>query len=161
MAVKKELNRKLLPQDIVDSPSRDGSHYPAAARSVHTAAVTVVIATGLLVLAGGWGLGIEPLKGILRGFPSMKVNTTIGFILSGLSLWLRGLPAPKAHRAAGILGMLVALVGAATLAEYASGMNFGIDELIFRDTEAAFTSHPGRMSSNTALGFVFIGCSLA
>lgn len=41
-----------------------------------------------------------------------------------------------------------------TILEYALHVNFGIDELFFRDNFLIDLTHPGRMGPNTALGFI-------
>ena len=52
------------------------------------------------------------------------------------------------------------LVAGLTLCEYVTGADFGIDQLLFRDTPDPHTIFPGRMVEATALGFLFSGASL-
>ncbi len=56
--------------------------------------------------------------------------------------------------------VVVVLVGAATLVEYAFGLRLGIDELLFRDRVVAGAPFPGRPSTNAALGLVLLGAGL-
>src|ERR1700722_19876729 len=83
-----------------------------------------VMALGCVVLYG-WARGIEPLKTVFPGLVTMKVNTALGLIFSGASLWLL-LPGPsrtlRGH-VARFLGLEVALIGAVTLSEYLFGLN--------------------------------------
>src|SRR5688572_9069452 len=47
----------------------------------------IVILIGVLVIIG-WVFNIQPLKSIFPGFQTMKVNTALAFILTGLILWI-------------------------------------------------------------------------
>ena len=105
----------------------------------------------------------------MPGLPEMKANTAIGFVIAGISLWLRQqnslLPASSIHRGedrvrgriALICALIVALLGVLTLSEYSFNINLGIDQILFKNHEASF---PGRMSPHTAVSFFFIGLSL-
>ncbi|MFB3895169.1 MAG: ATP-binding protein [bacterium] len=122
----------------------------------------IVILIGCMVLIG-WVFNIGLLKSILPNLVSMKANTAICFILSGISLLL-SIPenAKKSvkHIARGCAG-LVLLIGTMSLLEYIFQWNLGIDQLFFQDAANAIgTSNPGRMAPNTALNFIFIGFAL-
>ncbi|MBD1881205.1 ATP-binding protein [Trichocoleus sp. DQ-A2] len=122
----------------------------------------IVTLIGCVVLLG-WILDITALKSILPGLVSMKANTSIAFILSGLSLCLwhdaehRRQKAKDNRRKSSfdlsqVLAIIVILIGLLTLIEYGFGWNLGIDELLFKDPAGAVgTSAPGRMSPNSAL----------
>ncbi len=134
----------------------------------------VVFAIGLTVMVG-WTFDIPILKSMLPGMVAMKVNTALGFILSGLALWLKSetIPprpgfslsssAPRKSRlfVANFCGATVALLGLVTLCEYLLGGDWMIDECLFHETpDAILTMHPGRMAPNTALSFVLLGAAL-
>ncbi|MCW5314496.1 PAS domain S-box protein [Nostoc sp. KVJ3] len=144
-------------------------------------ASVVSIMVGSLVLIGWW-LGIEVLKCGFPGSPAtMKVNTALCFVLSGVSLWLflRGeskrkrtiqnssgsstprllyFPTPIISR---VCAMAVTTIAALTLSQYLFGWNFGIDEVLFLDLPISMTtSHPGRMGVNTALNFILVSVAL-
>src|SRR4051812_43893086 len=53
--------------------------------AVRLALCALAVLLGAAVMAG-WLLEIEPLKSIVPGFATMKFNTALGFILSGLGL---------------------------------------------------------------------------
>ncbi|WP_413174482.1 ATP-binding protein [Anabaena azotica] len=143
----------------------------------------IAIFVGGLVLLG-WYFDIEILK---KGFPgspaTMKANTALCFLLSGLSLWLsqiivcqrrssreireevnnRNFPRRRVLYLWLARFCAVAVTGIAilTLLQYLFGWDFGIDELLFRDSPIVVTtSHPGRMGFNTALSFMVISVAL-
>lgn len=109
----------------------------------------------------GWIFNLEFLTSIAPGLATMKVNSAIGFILSGISLWVLANENSQAlyRRIAYICGLIVTLLGLLTLGEYLTGTNFGIDQLIFKDN-AQDILFPGRMSPTTALNFSLIGLAL-
>ena len=113
-----------------------------------------VAGVGLLVLIG-WVFGWEPLKSVLPGLATMKANTALCFLLAGLALALRDRRAVRLACAG-----LVCVVAGMTLAEYVTGGNLGLDQLLFRDAVDAHTIYPGRMVEATALGFLLSSVSL-
>ncbi|MCL4245351.1 MAG: chemotaxis protein, partial [Candidatus Dadabacteria bacterium] len=122
----------------------------------------VVVAIGILVLAG-WVTDTETLKSVIPGYPSMKVNTALGFVLGGLSLWLLLMndKSRAAEVAAGVFAFLLFVLGSMTLLQYISGHNFGIDNLIFADPHAELSvGFPGRMAPLSALNFTILGIGL-
>jgi diguanylate cyclase (GGDEF)-like protein/PAS domain S-box-containing protein len=133
------------------------TNRPSSFQSVSKWISAFVIALGVIVLAG-WILNISALQSLLPGFPTMKGNTAVLFILSGISLWMQveG-QRPRIARAA---AMLVALIGLLTLGEYVFDRGFGIDQVLFNDP-AEGVLHPGRMSPASALCFSLIGFVLA
>jgi two-component sensor histidine kinase len=121
-----------------------------------------LVLCALLVLLGaavalGWWFNVPVLKSVLPGFSTMKFNTAVGFMLTGIGLGLccsRGLARPLAA----VVGLLVAALGAATMLEYAFDVNLGIDEMLFHDSGTLIGSgHPGRMSLLTAFAFTVLG----
>ncbi|MBD2411047.1 histidine kinase [Nostoc calcicola FACHB-389] len=147
-------------------------------------ASAIPLLVGSLVLVGWW-LEIDVLK---RGFPgspaTMKFNAAVCFVLSGMSLWLFLRGGEKRSRGAGgqrgrgertiqnypyswtlllsgVCAIAVTIIAGLTLCEYVFGWNFGIDELVFRDSPTSLaTSHPGRMGVNTALNFILLSVAL-
>jgi hypothetical protein len=99
----------------------------------------------------------------IPGVYPLKANTTLAHGLLGVSLWLL-LPQARAvwvSRFAQCLALLPTLIGGATLLEHAFRWNLGIDQVLFRDTQAAaVTAFPGRMSITAAIGFFLIGLAL-
>ncbi len=125
------------------------------------AAALFVVAVGALVLAG-WLLGIPALMRIVPGAVAMVPGTAVGFLLSGMALWLRaGERSVWRLRVSGAAAAGAGLLGLMNLVEYFSGRDLGIDELLFRDPAGLTGAMPGRMAAATALSFVaFAAASL-
>ena len=122
----------------------------------------VVVAIGILVLTG-WVTGTEAFKSVIPGYPSMKFNTALGFVLGGLSLWL--LLAIRGNRTAevlaGIFAFLLLVLGSVTLLQYVLGHNLGIDNLIFTDRKVDLSiGYPGRMAPLSAFNFIILAIGL-
>ncbi len=119
-----------------------------------------LVALGCSVIIG-WQFDIVELKSVLPGLATMKANTAVGFLLTGLTLLLanKQLTQLRALISRVCAGM-VTLLGLLTLGEYMSGLNFGIDQLIFRDLQTPVASYPGRMSITAALNFSLLGIAL-
>ena len=133
----------------------------ALSRPASAAAVASMAVGGLVLL--GWALDIAILKSVSLDWVTMKANTAICFVLAGLSLWfLREEDVTRQHRLPSqAVAAFVALVGLLTLMEYLFHADFGIDELLFKDSPSAVqTSTPGRMSPAAALNFLLIGLAL-
>jgi PAS domain S-box-containing protein len=126
-------------------------------------ASVVLMAAGTLVLAGWW-FDIAVLKSALPGGVTMKPNTAICFILSGVALWQ--VPRsenvnPKRQWVGQACALVSTLLGALTWGEYLWSINVGIDQFLFR--KALLTTKvpfPGRMAHVTALEFIIFGISL-
>jgi diguanylate cyclase (GGDEF)-like protein len=130
----------------------------ARVRLYCNASCLVAIVVGCLVLCG-WILHIKRLQSAFLGSMSIEVNTALGLILLGMSLWLL-LPDPprRAYRYGGLFfAALAAFIGAMTLIEYIFGRDLCIDRLFLgQDT----TYSPERMSPITATTFLALGVAL-
>ena len=130
----------------------------ARVRLYCNASCLVAIVVGGLVLCG-WILHIKRLQSAFLGSMSIEVNTALGLILLGMSLWLL-LPDPprRAYRYGGLFfAALAAFIGAMTLIEYIFGRDLRIDRLFLgQDT----TYSPERMSPITATTFLALGVAL-
>ncbi len=115
---------------------------------------TAVAAMALL----GWALDIGFLKSVIPGHAAMKANTAVGLSLAGLALLTANNPARWAHEASAAMSVVVLLLGAVTLLEYTSGIDTGLDTLLFEDPEAIAAGRaPGRMSQISAVSFLLLG----
>jgi len=118
--------------------------------------LVVGIASAAIV---GWIFDVSFLKRIVPGSIAIKFNAALLFLLAGLSL--RGASACRSlrcRRMGQICAGLVTLIAALTLVEHLSGKDLGIDSLLIKEAASATNKYsPGRMSSQTAVGFVFFG----
>lgn len=116
-----------------------------------------ILAIALLVLIG-WQFDIYQLKSFAPDHVSMKANTAFAFALSGIALTIISRKEIRVRYIVLILALLIAAIGLLTLIEYAFGAQFGIDEILFKeDHHLVETSHPGRMSPNSAVIFLLSG----
>jgi PAS domain S-box-containing protein len=129
------------------------------ARTLQALSAGFCIALGLVVLAG-WAFEIDALKTVLPGLASMKVNTALGFVFAGAALALLGRPSPHARWLSSIAAALVLALGIATAIEYLMDVNFGIDQIIVRDSNTPPDYYPGRMALATSLGFLLAAAAL-
>jgi signal transduction histidine kinase/CheY-like chemotaxis protein len=120
----------------------------------------LLFALGILVMIGWW-FDIEPLKSIIPGLSTMKFNTALCFCLIGSGLARAPQTQRLVRRSAAARGALIVVIASLTLAEYVSGRNIGIDELVVRDTGNLLGSgFPGRMSPLTATAWIGLGAGL-
>jgi len=132
---------------------------PRATRPIAPQAFGAVsVAIGAMVLAG-WAFDSEVLKSVVPGLIAMKPNAALGFVLGGLALGSIRPARPGNRLAAGLAGS-VAAIGAATLFEYLTGVDLGIDQALAREPPGAKGSlNPGRMHPTTAFDFALLGAA--
>jgi diguanylate cyclase (GGDEF)-like protein/PAS domain S-box-containing protein len=126
------------------------------------ASAVAAVGVACLVLFG-WAFHIASFLSILPGVVTMKANTATAVAFSGISIWLLlpGESHTRRGQIARFLALWVTLMGAATLSEYAFGLNLGIDQLLFNDPVGSIgTTAPGRMAPTTATAFIAIGLAL-
>lgn len=117
---------------------------------------------GVVALAG-WVLGIGMLKSGMPGLVAMKPNTAICLALLAGALWAVSSERPRGWRRVLVwtLVAVVLTVGLATLAEFALGVDLGIDQALFHEAPGAVgTFQSGRMALNTSLAFVVIAAAI-
>ena len=112
-------------------------------------------AAGLL----GWIFDVPALKRIHPSWVTMKANTAICLMLMGMAtatVARFSRPGGWPRRLAAAAAVLVVAVAAATMAEHVLGVDLGIDQVLFAESEAeAGRSFRGRMGPASA--FIF-GC---
>ncbi|HWE41931.1 MAG TPA: hypothetical protein VG432_05460, partial [Gemmatimonadaceae bacterium] len=111
----------------------------------------IALAIGIVVLAG-WLLGVRAMQSFVPGWVTMKPNAAASLAAAGGALLLlEGARTGGAWVRARLgiaraLGIVVALVGLLTLAEYLFAVDLGIDQLLFAALgDGALTANPGRM----------------
>ncbi|WP_413173136.1 PAS domain-containing protein [Anabaena azotica] len=142
----------------------DNANLNSLARNLSSKLGITTALIGCIVLLG-WIFNIPILKSMLPGLVAMKVNTALGFIFSGICLWLwhQYCQTKLLHLKliSQILAVMVALLGLLTIIQYIFNINLRIDQLLIKEAEnAVFTSYPGRMAPNTALCFLWLGLAL-
>ncbi len=163
--------------DPQPSASRRTGRTPPAAVDVvpqrrHEMAILVSRGAGIFTAAlggsvlAGWLLGVPLLTIVVPGQVSMKANAALALLIAGMGLTLRVAPdswiaTPLRRQAAALCGLAVALIGAITVLEYATGLDLRVDQVFVMDTFSQVrTSHPGRMGLNTALVLVASGLAI-
>lgn len=132
---------------------QSSSPFVADARIAQVTSGTgwILFALGLMVLVG-WAFHVSTLVSIIPGLAAMKANAAAAFLLAGAALLRRN------ARDLPFYSLGVLLIGTATLTEYLSNSDFGIDQLLFRDPWSAID--PGRMSQITSVGLLLLGPAL-
>ena len=88
----------------------------------------------------------------------MKTDAALGVVLTGVAVLLKvGDPTRRRRLVGDSLGFACAAVGLVTLAEYVTGWQPGIDELLF---SAAGSSSPNRMAAWGAVSLVLLGVAV-
>jgi signal transduction histidine kinase len=112
---------------------------------------------GSLLTLGLWLFAPVSVVGTLSLM--MKANTSLSFVILSAALWVLisdRVPA-SARKGAQVAAVLVAVLGAASFAQYFVGP-LGIDELVRADVPAPESMpYPGRMAPNTGLAICFMG----
>jgi signal transduction histidine kinase len=117
------------------------------------------ILAGVCVIVG-WQFRIPVLKGAALG-TFVAPNTALCFILCGVSILLHLSGGRWRPDLGAVLAIFVTLFSSATLAEYISGADLGIDRLFMASRLAEWNLPlPGRFVLNTAIGFLLSGVSL-
>jgi hypothetical protein len=123
--------------------------------------ITVTLIGTLVII--GWLFFVDILENIKPHYGSMKINTALCFMLSGISLWLINKKKPQKSTAlifATGLSILVSLIGLLSLLQYYYGIQLGIDELLIKDNSTIQDTLPGQMSPIAAINFFIIGIAL-
>jgi PAS domain S-box-containing protein len=121
-----------------------------------------IILISILFLIG-WAFNIEILKTPGSDFSTIKSNTAFSFLLIGIIIWFLQEKRVNSRNIliARILSLIILLIGSFTLFEYISGINLGIDQILFREPHGAFqTGALNRMSLVAVSSFLLISISL-
>lgn len=95
----------------------------------------------------------------------IKANTAIGLALVGLALWFQRQPDNPVtwqRLVSSVCAWSAALLGGLTLLQHFTSLDFGIDQLFFREAPGAIaTASPGRMGPPASLCLLLAGIALA
>ena len=87
----------------------------------------------------------------------MKPNAALLFIIAGLTVILLQFPHPVAKYISRVFSYFIFITGFLTLLEFSFRLNFGLDEIIYKVSDATgYTPYPSRMALNAALSFVLM-----
>jgi len=122
-----------------------------------TAAAGFTIALlGAIVLAG-WLTQSAALVQIIPTFAPMQYNEALGFLLAGVSLLATAAGKRTLTR---VSATPLFVLAAITVAQYVTGLDFGIDDLLVEPFIATAAAHPARMAPTTAVGFALAAIAL-
>jgi diguanylate cyclase (GGDEF)-like protein/PAS domain S-box-containing protein len=126
-------------------------------RAVQVAGLSL-LSLGCVVL-WGWAAENATLVRVWPGLPAMMPNTAVGFVLLGVALILSKCEVQGLRHVSRLAAWAAAALGLATLAEYVTGADIGVDRALFGDRTGA-APIPGRMALATAMAFTLAGCGL-
>jgi two-component system, cell cycle sensor histidine kinase and response regulator CckA len=118
-----------------------------------------VLAISAAVIAG-WVFEPEVFKRIVSSFGEIRPNTAVGFLFLAMALLLLDSPRWPLRAMSRACALGAALIGALTALERLTGLNLGIDRLLFANSWNAGNLHSGRMYSVTAMNLAMLGIAL-
>jgi hypothetical protein len=124
-------------------------------------ALSLAVVMGAVVVMAGWIFDIGVLKSVSPGWVTMKFDTAVAFILSGITLFFIARSAEgKVDQAQFVLSVttlaIVLLMGTLLFANIL-GVRTGLEELFVKDAAVSAGSVvPGRPSIPTMLNFLLI-----
>lgn len=118
------------------------------------AIISICILSGLVVIIG-WYTGINEVLSIIPKSATMKINTAIVFLLSGIILITDKFYSKNSIFLYIILSIAIITIGLLTLAEHIGWLYLPIDNFFIEDNIS--TSNPGRMSPASAICSTLIG----
>lgn len=125
-------------------------------------AAAVVLTSGLTLL--GWALEVPGLIDWIGAGISQKANNALAMILEGVAII--GLTLGRSRKGLGalwprVLAVAVVAIGVVTLLQHLTGIDVGIDTLLFDEPRGErATSSPGRMGPIAAISHVLIGSAM-
>ena len=115
---------------------------------------------GTIVIIGWYTHNLALLQ-ISPRFVAMAYNAALGFVLCGVGMMAsrREFSRP-AHLISLFTGILTLAIGAATVSEYITGVNLGLDEFFMKPYIYSGVTASGRMAVCTAFCFTLTGIAL-
>ena len=143
------------------SPGYVPREPPGWASAVARMAAAAAVAVAAVVLLG-WAIDVHGLRAFSTGAVAMKTNAAVGVVMAGVAVLVKVGDPPRRRRLTGDgLGLVCVVLGLVTLAEYVTGWQPGIDELLFSESLTAVrTSSPNRMAASVALCLVLLGAAV-
>jgi len=132
---------------------------PEKKRKIAKALSLIVSIAGITVITG-WIFNISILKSISPHWVSMKFDTAVAFVLSGISLYFiaRAVEGEfdKALVVLSITSLIIMLLMGILFFSTLLGVRTGAEELFIKDTSITKTVTPGQPSIPTMFNFVLI-----
>ncbi|MDP3859484.1 MAG: PAS domain S-box protein [Stagnimonas sp.] len=149
------------PVSATASGASDDPRWVGLVQRLSMASGLIVMLIGLAALAS-WALDIPAWRSLLPRWGAMAPNTALAFALAGAALlalhWRRYAWAP---RLAQLLALLLLVIALATLLQYLTGQDYGIDQRLFQDpAHSVRTLHAARMAPLTVFNFVLAAAAL-
>jgi len=147
----------------VSHPDREPSRRDLLALRFQWAAGTMAYGVGIIAAAGlaGWIFDVPGLTRVFPGFVSMKVNTAVVLLFTAVSLWVhrQSTPSELQELVLKVSSGLAIAIAVANGAQYATGWNLHIDQLLIADAEGG-PGVPGRMALTTSICIVLLNTAL-
>ena len=152
--------------DIDSAGSQRGAIPPTFVLAILIAgAVTALIGLSALF---GYAFNSPVLRSGLPGYPPMKPNAAIGFILAGVGLMLRARSLGGHGATSPLLGwvergifIMVLLLGTVTMIEWVARTGQAFDEVFFKSSlDSSWYNSGSRMAPLTAVNFMLLGAAL-
>ena len=123
----------------------------------------IVVLAGILVMAG-WIADIPFLKSIIPGWASMKFNTAVCFVLSGILLYsiIRMIEGHRdwAQVVISITSLIILLIMGTMFFSYLLGVHVGAEEMFIKDSDiSSGDGRPGQPAFLTIISFLLIALS--
>lgn len=119
--------------------------------------VAMVLVGGATAI--GWAVGAYDVTRVATGLASMKLSTATCVVVLGVAILAKGVRRPAARRAAAILAVVVGVIATVSLAQYALGTTYPIDNWFGLDPGSG-RDPAGRMSVATAAGLLLLAVAL-
>ncbi|MGB7786741.1 MAG: PAS domain-containing sensor histidine kinase [Salinimicrobium sp.] len=154
---------KIIHFGVVEKTGLVAGRYALLKEKVSRRVVQIFLMSGVVVSVASavllsWMMNIPAVLSVFSGAPTMKFNTALCFVFSGLGL-LSLVKIDKRLNALGaVLASVVVFIGFSSFFEYVLKTDFHIDNLFLQDPYSA--TFPGRMARTTGLCFAFFGISL-
>ncbi|MDI6725189.1 MAG: hypothetical protein QMD61_11135, partial [Methanobacterium sp.] len=141
---------------------KDVSGFRANIRASSEILSIFIIIIGIMILLG-WAFDIPILKSPSPAFSTIKSNVALCFILIGVSLWLQQTKRVNNRKRsiAQILAFMVLLIGLLTIIQDLFNLNFGIDQILFKEAPGALNTYsPNRMAFIAAIELIITSTAL-
>jgi len=117
--------------------------------------LSVAVTINAAVVMAGWALGIPILTSWLPGLVQTKVNAAICLAaLGGAVAFSTSARTRTRPRLVWPLVAVAVVVAGATLLEHVTGLAFGIDQALVKDSASTASPYPGRFAAPTAVAFL-------